>query len=121
MISGGNATLYVKDLSRAIRFYVEILGFKLMVHEEGAWAEIDAGNGLVLGLHPEMPHGPKAGAAGSIAIGLDVNIPIDEAVEVLANRSVKVAPPMTGKGAKIAPFTDPDGNALYLFERLKKP
>ena len=29
MIRGGNATLYVSDMDRAVRFYVETLGFKL--------------------------------------------------------------------------------------------
>jgi catechol 2,3-dioxygenase-like lactoylglutathione lyase family enzyme len=124
MISGGNATIYVSDMGRAVRFYVETLGFKLLERagEPGdeRWASVDAGGGFVLGLHPAHPGGPAPGAAGSISIGLGLNQPIDEVVEVLQNRGVVFHGPVRADGpVKLAFFGDPDGNALYLAENAK--
>ena len=118
MIAGGNATLLVADLDRAVRFYVETLGFKLRVRHGPHWGEVDAGGGLILGLHlaPEQ-RGPRPGAQGSISIGLEVNQPIAEVVQVLSNRGVVFHGPVREDGAvKLAFFADPDGNSLYLAE-----
>jgi catechol 2,3-dioxygenase-like lactoylglutathione lyase family enzyme len=121
MISGGNATLVITDMDRALRFYVERLGFKLRERFGDEWAEVDAGDGLVLGLHRAGGHGPKPGTHGSISVGFTVNQPIAEVVEVLANRGVPFHGPVKEDGAvKLAFFADPDGNALYLAEQ-KKP
>jgi catechol 2,3-dioxygenase-like lactoylglutathione lyase family enzyme len=118
VIQGGNATLYVSDLDRAVRFYVETLGFKLRYRAGAGWAEVDAGGGLVLGLHLAREHGPKPGAPGSISVGFDVNQPIGEVVAVLENRGVTFHGPVrTDTAVKLAFFGDPDGNALYLAER----
>ena len=117
MIAGGNATVYVSDMDRAVRFYVETLGFKLVVRHEDHWAEVDAGGGLILGLHPASPHAPKPGTSGSISIGLAVNAPIAEVVAVLSNRGVVFQGPVVENGPiKLAYFGDPDGTSLYLCE-----
>jgi catechol 2,3-dioxygenase-like lactoylglutathione lyase family enzyme len=114
MIAGGNATLYVSDLGRSIRFYVEIMGFKLVSRHGDHWAEVDAGEGLVLGLHPGEPK------RGSTAVGFTVDVPIEQAVAVLDNRGVKFEGEITrGKGPAIARFVDPDGNPLYLTETTR--
>jgi catechol 2,3-dioxygenase-like lactoylglutathione lyase family enzyme len=116
MIGGAVATVYVGDLGRAVRFYVEVLGFKL-VRQLERFAEVDAGGGLRLGLHPARPGGPAPGARGSIAIGLRVTRPLRDVVAILENRGVAFdGPPVEGKAATVAPFGDPDGNALYLYE-----
>ena len=124
MISGGNATIYVSDMGRAVRFYVETLGFKLLERAGDArqpqWASVDAGGGFVLGLHAAHPGGPAPGASGSISIGLALNQPIAEVVEVLQNRGVVFHGPVRADGpVKRAFFGDPDGNALYLAENAK--
>jgi catechol 2,3-dioxygenase-like lactoylglutathione lyase family enzyme len=116
MIAGGSATLLVSDLDRAVRFYVETLGFKLRTRAGDAFAEVDAGDGLVLALE-RASEDAAAGVGGSIRIGLDVNQPIAEVVEVLANRGVRFVGPVKEEGGvKRASFADPDGNALYLVE-----
>jgi catechol 2,3-dioxygenase-like lactoylglutathione lyase family enzyme len=120
MIAGGNATVYVADMDRAVRFYVETLGFKLVVRHGDDWAEVDAGGGLVLGLHKASPRAPAPGTAGSIAIGLSVNQPLEDVVAVLANRGVKFHGAISADGpVKLAFFGDPDGTALYLAETQK--
>jgi catechol 2,3-dioxygenase-like lactoylglutathione lyase family enzyme len=120
MIAGGNATLLVSEMDRAVRFYVETLGFKLRGRVGEDWAEVDAGGGLVLGLlgpGGHRPGEPEPGARGSIRIGLYLNQPIAEVVEVLANRGVQFVGRVHEDGAvKVAHFGDPDGNALYLVE-----
>ncbi|HEY2509247.1 MAG TPA: VOC family protein [Polyangiaceae bacterium] len=120
MISGGNATLYVADMDRAVRFYVETLGFKLRMRAGDAdddWAEVDAGEGLVIALHLASGHGPAPGTRGAISLGLTVNQPIEEVVQVLANRGVAFEGPVRADTAvKLAFFGDPDGNPLYLAE-----
>ena len=116
MIAGGSATLYVSDLSRAVRFYVETLGFKLVTRFGDEWASIDAGDGLVLGLHCARADAPKPGTPGSIQVGFNVTTPIADAVEVLANRGVVFRGPIVGERVKLAFFDDPDQNALYLCE-----
>jgi catechol 2,3-dioxygenase-like lactoylglutathione lyase family enzyme len=114
MIAGGNATLYVSDLGRSIRFYVEIMGFKLISKHGEHWAEIDAGEGLILGLHP------GEAKRGSMAIGFNVDVPIEQAVAVLDNRGVQFEGEIKrGKGPALAHFVDPDGNPLYLTESVR--
>jgi len=40
MITGGNATVYVSDMDRAVSFYVNVLGLKLGQRFGNHWAEI---------------------------------------------------------------------------------
>ena len=124
MIAGGNATTVVTDLGRSIRFYVETLGMKLVSHQPD-WATVDAGDGFIIGLHPAPAAPPKAAPAGAahghaphgVAVGLRVKGRLEDVVSVLENRGlsfhVKVDP-----GVKLAFFSDPDGNPLYLYEEL---
>jgi catechol 2,3-dioxygenase-like lactoylglutathione lyase family enzyme len=124
MIAGGNATLLVSDVGRAVRFYVETLGFKLVGVATPHWAKVDAGDGLVIGLHQrptsgKTSDGSTSGVSGGseITLGLDVNQPIAEVVEVLANRGVQFHGPVKEEGGvKLAFFADLDGNTLYLVE-----
>ena len=53
MITGGNATVYVSDMDRAVDFYVNLLGLKLGQRFGNHWAQIEVGQSLVIGLHPK--------------------------------------------------------------------
>ncbi len=123
MIAGGSTTLIVSDLDRAVRFYVETLGFKLRAREgenETAYAEVDGGDGVVLGLHPSTGrvNTKELSERGSMSIRLVLNQPIAEVFEVLSNRGVAFHGAIREDGPlKLAFFADPDGNVLYLFER----
>lgn len=113
MIRGGLVTLFVRDLTRAVRFYVETLGMKL-TGEAPASATIDAGDGLRIQLHQR---GASMGAPGmsAPAIVLHPKVPLREAIAILENRGVAfeidASTPDTA-----ARFGDPDGNTLYLCE-----
>ncbi len=115
MITGGNATVMVSDMDRAVDFYTRVLGLELRTRVGADWAEVEA-PGLVIGLHP-AGHGPKPGTAGAISIGFDVDGPIERAMSTLAQRGVRFRGPVVDNDpVKLAFFGDPDGNPLYLCE-----
>jgi hypothetical protein len=79
------------------------------------WAEIQ-GPGLTIGLHPAGPHGPKPGNSESLAIGFTVDN-LDNDVTTFKNKGILFSPNITEDGpVRIAFFTDPDKNPLYLCE-----
>ena len=59
MIRGGVATIFVSQMDRAVSFYTDTLGFDLVHRSGDHWASVDAGDGLMLGLHPVSGHRPK--------------------------------------------------------------
>ena len=67
MIVGGNATVMVSNMDRAVEFYTRTLGLKLSSRFGDEWAEVEAGPGLTIGLHP-AGNGPKPGIEGSISV-----------------------------------------------------
>jgi catechol 2,3-dioxygenase-like lactoylglutathione lyase family enzyme len=116
VIQGGVVTIYVSDLQRAVDFYAHVLGLRLLFRADDHWAQVDAG-GLQIGLHPASDSGPAPGTPGAITLGLAVSAPIADAVAALESKHVAVAGPVPGGGGiKLAFFTDPDGNPLYLAE-----
>jgi catechol 2,3-dioxygenase-like lactoylglutathione lyase family enzyme len=118
MISGGNATVMVSDFDRAVDFYTKTLGLKLMSRFGNEWAEVSAGQGLTIGIHP-AGRGPKPGTEGSISVGFTITGKIEDAVAKLKSQGVAFQGPIrdnSDEGIKLAFFGDPDGNALYLCE-----
>lgn len=115
MYKEGNVTVMVADMGRAVRFYSETLGLPLAAQHGDAWAEIRA-PGLVIGLHPlgDQPLNPDPN--GRLSIGLHVD-DLDAVVAGLAERGVSFAGPIAEGGyTRLAYFTDPDDNPLYLWE-----
>ncbi|HEY1342220.1 MAG TPA: VOC family protein [Bryobacteraceae bacterium] len=116
MFASGNITVYVSNMDAAVHFYSQVLGLKLAYRFGDHWASVEAGKGLTIGLHPasaEMPAGRK----GSMAIGLELSMPIEQAIKALEGRGVKFGTLVNeGKAGKFAGFEDPDGNQLYLAE-----
>ena len=117
MFSGGNVTVYVSNMDRAIKFYSETLGLKLAYRFGEDWASIDAGTGLTIGLHPDSAGFP-AGRKGSMAIGLQLKGSISDAVAALKAKGVRFQGDVVneGKAGSFIGFEDPDGNQLYLAE-----
>lgn len=118
MIRGGLVTLFVRDVGKAVRFYVETLGMKLVEEGAAGWAVIDAGEGFRIGLHETHasaidPVTRESRGALTPSIGLTPKVPIREAIAIYENRGVvfevKDEGPVT-----LAHFRDPDDNALYL-------
>jgi catechol 2,3-dioxygenase-like lactoylglutathione lyase family enzyme len=110
VIRGGRALVYVSDVARAVKFWVEVMGAKLVVGSP-QWSVLDLG-GIELAVHPKSEHAAAPGVAGAIGLGLDVD-DIESAVAVYANRGVtfeRVSTPHV----ELAYFGDPDGNRFYL-------
>jgi catechol 2,3-dioxygenase-like lactoylglutathione lyase family enzyme len=111
MIRGGLVTLFVRDVDRAVRFYVETLGMKLVEEASSGWAVIDAGDGFRIALH----EGGAVEGRGAFApsVGLYPKVPIREAIAIYENRGVKFDTKDDGP-VTLAHFRDPDDNVLYL-------
>ncbi len=117
LIEGGTPTVYVSSLDRAVEFYTQTLGFELAGRWGNEYAMVNAGKGLFIGLHPAGPKSPKPGTPGSIQISFGVNGRIEEVVEELTRRGVTFPGPIINDDpVKLAFFSDPDGNELYLCE-----
>lgn len=118
--SGGNASIYVTDIDRAVLFFTEKLGFPLKVRVGTEWAEIDAGRGLVLGIHrARPPETVAAGTRGAINIELAVTRSLDEVVPELKARGVAFKGEILEYPAvRIATVLDPDGNEILLGQML---
>lgn len=116
VINGGNVTIYVTDMARAVGFYSQTLGLRLVYQAGEHWASFTAG-GFQIGLHPAGPRTPAPGTVGAVTVGLSVDEPIDAVVSALAARGVVFNGPVTDDGpVRLAFFADPDGNAMYLAE-----
>ena len=121
MITGGNATVYVSDMDRAVEFYTKTLGLTLRDRFENEWAAVEAGGGFMIGLHPVRPDGPQPGENGSTTIGLFVDQPLEEVHEAFYKRGVSFKGPIVNdEVVRLAYFLDPDGNQLYFCETQYK-
>ena len=117
MIRGGNATLFVSNMDHSVRFFTEVLGLKLAYRAGDHWAQIDAGDGLNLGLHPKSESAASPGTPGSIQVGLIVTEPLETEVAAISARGGKFKGPIhDDEAVRIAFIDDPDGNELYLCE-----
>lgn len=119
MIHGGVMTVFVSDMDRAVAFYAETLGLTLKGRWGDKWASLDAGDGLMIGLHPKSDNAPPPGTSGAISIGLNVTRPIAEVRAALQGKGVAFRGPVVEDaegGILLAFFGDPDGNDLYLYE-----
>ena len=113
---GGHAIVYVSNMNAGVRFYSEKLGLPLTNRYGDHFATVEAG-GLVLAIHPKTPRTPDPGKKGSVALGLQVDEPIERVVSRLTERGVRMtgesAPPDAGARVELE---DEDGNTIYLWE-----
>ena len=112
MFIGGNVTVMVSDFDRAVRFYTETVGLNLKARYGNNWADISAPD-LTIGLHPVGDHGPRPDGGSSMSIGLQVD-DIDAAMDALKSRGVQFSRVSDEGYLRLANFSDPDNNQLYL-------
>jgi lactoylglutathione lyase len=108
--------LEVSDVSRSLRFYTELLGFRMTFSFDGdagkpvfASLELDDGTKIAIG-------GPKeAVSSGSVAIWLYTD-DVDAAVADLRQGGVEVIAEPEDKpwGERVASVSDPDGYTIHI-------
>ncbi len=110
----------VKDIQQAIKFYTEVLNFKLHEYaKEYGWAELISADGAWLGLAQENAEfNMKAGTNAVIAISVP---DIEEARAAIKSKGAKLLGDiMEVPGeVKLQTFVDPDGNMFQLCQKLK--
>ena len=120
MIQGGNASIYITDMDRAVEFYTISLGLSLKTRIGNEWAEIEAGDGLIIGLHlARPPNTVSAGTVGAINIELRVTQKMERVVEALSKRGVRFDSEILNyENVRIVSLLDPDSSIIILAEVL---
>ncbi len=109
-IESSNVTIMVSNMDKAILFYTETLGLKLGNRYGDHWADIE-GPGISIGLHPASKDLKKG---DNLSIGFKVT-DIDKSVSELSKKGV-IFKLQDDDQVRLASFTDPDGNAMYLVQ-----
>jgi glyoxylase I family protein len=112
----------VKDVSRAVAFYTEHLGFKLEHQQLPAFAAVSLGDFTLLisgpgasGSRP-MPDGHRQEPGGWNRVVLRV-ADLPARIEALKKAGLRFRNEMeAGPGGKQIQLEDPDGNPIELFE-----
>jgi lactoylglutathione lyase len=97
-------------MKRAIGFYRDTLGMKVAREYGDEFCEIDA-PGVRIGLHPGGKS-PLKEHSRHMSLGLRV----DDLDAAMATLGAKFGEMPRDPGLRVAYFTDPDGNPLYLVE-----
>ena len=122
MITGGNATVLVSNMDRAVQFYTQVLGLKLTNRFGDHWATVEAGRGLTIGLHPASPKYPAPGTKGGMMLGMEIDDAIDKVVARLSEKGVQFKGSVVrDQAGNFVHLEDPDGNDIYLWEMNPAP
>lgn len=111
--------LYVNDLSRAVAWYQETLGFLPNFVIPGAYASLrHDGMKMRLDLHPTEAKSKDVGFGAITYFAVD---DIDSAIAALKDKGAKVGEPKKeGNSPRFVTFWDSEGNALGLEEEWKR-
>ncbi|MGI8541283.1 MAG: VOC family protein [Rubrobacteraceae bacterium] len=108
-----NVWVPVSDVSRALDFYSNTLGFEVL-KQDGDWAEVDAG-GLNLGLNGRESRGTASD--GGPVVTFEPEGGIESAKKELESKGVTFAAEVSEHDwGKVATFKDSEGNDLQLYE-----
>ncbi|HET9834365.1 MAG TPA: VOC family protein [Vicinamibacterales bacterium] len=112
----------VKDVSRAVAFYTQRLGFTLEHQQLPAFASVSLGDSQILLSGPEasgsrpMPNGQRQEPGGWNRIVLRVS-DLPSCIAALKSDGLRFRNDMeTGPGGRQIQIEDPDGNPIELFE-----
>ena len=112
MIKGANTTIMVRDMEKAVRFYVDVLGLKQKARYGDHFAQVEV-TGTIIALHPTNDNAPRAEGQAGISIGFAVD-DLDATMGELRAKGVEFSGTADDAQVKLAFFTDPDGTPLYL-------
>ena len=105
-----------QDLDRALKFYRDVLGLKLLVQND-EWVEFEVGDQrLALRLVDPWTKSPESPNTNSPMIWLEVD-PIEKAITRLKDYNILFINELkVFSYGKTAIFQDPDGNPIGLYE-----
>jgi catechol 2,3-dioxygenase-like lactoylglutathione lyase family enzyme len=114
-INGGVASVSIKDMDRAIKFYTEQLGLSLKARIDNDWTEISAGGGFVIGLH--LQEGTTSENKSAVNIELKTTKTLEEVVTKLRERGVEFVDEIKDyPKVRLVTCRDPDGNLVRFAE-----
>jgi predicted enzyme related to lactoylglutathione lyase len=105
----------VADFKQAVHFYVETLGLTLTHQVEGHLAVVEVPGLTISLIYPSGEQSSKQGKSQNMSIGFEVQ-DLDSTVEMLKSRGVEFQHITEEKATRLAHFSDPEGNPLYLIE-----
>ncbi len=105
-----------QDLDRALRFYRDALGLKLLVQNE-EWIEFEIGEQrLALRRVDTLPQQSDSSQPAGAMVWLEAR-PIEEIITQLKEKNVKFINGLSKfPYGKMSTFSDPDGNRIGLYE-----
>lgn len=109
-LNKARVNIMVSDMDQAISFYIDKLDLTLLNRYGNHYAEVDA-NGFMIGLHPNNQN-TKTG--NNISIGLGV-YNFNQTIADLEAKGIVFKLENDGY-IRLAHFSDPDGNLLFLAE-----
>ena len=112
----GNVILAVKDLSKSVEFYNQILGMPIK-RQRHNWVDLGQ-SGALLSLHPANESSPHSGTSvdNGVLIGLVVG-DVASAVDELKSKNIRIHRDIQEReSGKNAIILDPDDYMISLFE-----
>ncbi|MGH2764379.1 MAG: VOC family protein [Actinomycetota bacterium] len=105
---------WVTDMDRAVTFYQEVMGLRLMRRDGSNWAEFDAGP-IRLALHGAVEGRPAHPGGATAVFRVD---DLDAARAALEGRGARFEEHVgeVQGFARFASLRDPDGNAVQIIE-----
>lgn len=108
---------YVRNLSRTLRFYRDVLGIEIEPEESEHGPHAMKQVGGVHLIFFEQPDPPPPGRSPVVVFSLDSGI--QEAVTALARHGVEIVTPLSeAPGGLCVDFLAPDGHVLSLYQAL---
>ncbi len=102
---------HTSDMERAVRFYRDVLGFRLVSRDYVARFDL---NGVLFELVPN-PAGNALPGSGNARLSLEVK-DMHAATKALEAKGVATTPVKSEPGGLLSYFKDPDGNELCLWQ-----
>lgn len=103
---------YVSDLEAGIRFYRDVLGFRLVSQDVVARFAID---GVRFEIVPAAPASKPQGRGGNARLALRV-VSVEKTLAELRAKGLRTAAPEDKGSGVLGRFEDPDGNEICLWE-----
>jgi predicted enzyme related to lactoylglutathione lyase len=109
---------WTADMDRAVAFYQDVVGLRLVRREADQWAQFDAGP-VQFALHGHIEGNPVATGGATAVFRVD---DLDTAVRSLQGKGVVFGDHIgeVAGYARFRSFLDPDGNTVQLIEYLRR-